>query len=278
MAVVEKYEVLHNARRISHEFLVKLILGRRPPESYLCDHFSLDGRECFGDRASHESFLWTQNLQVLQDSSKTTKIAASSMVVCSLVALALKGATRSGLAVFRVAGIAMRLCEQRSNRWRNRQGTSRRNSYSGNQMEMSWCVIQETIAGPDGRIMTGNTCSSHGHVSSLGFWNCHCNVTTSGHMTIACIHAIVRHSNEKTTARICCQDCSPLCRLRNLQVTKAILPRRVSMRIPITEKSRNRQRICRTRVQTCQLLSFTPLEPESHPRKPLKYVFKRANA
>jgi hypothetical protein len=184
---------------------MKLILGRRPPCFYLCDHFSLDCREFLGDRSSHETFLWRQYRQLPLNSTSTSDRAASASIVVSLVAWALELVAQSGLAVFPTAGDAMRLRKQGSNRWRSRQRTSGGSDSSTSQMGMCWGELRKTIARSDAGAWPGNTCNSHGHVSSLGLSTGRCNVTPGTRGTIMSARAIVLSSNEKTTAHALCQ-------------------------------------------------------------------------
>jgi hypothetical protein len=205
MTVVEQKEVLHHARRIPQEFLMKLILGRRPPGSYLCDHFSLDGREFVGDGTSHEYFLWTLVQQLPLDSTNTSNRAASATFVGSLVAEALKVATQPGLAVFGSASDPNRLRTRASNRWQSRIGTPGRRASSGSQMEMCWGGLQKTVSQSTAGASSGNTCNSHGHVSSLGSVTRRCNVTQGTRATIMSARAIVLSFKEETTTRDLCQ-------------------------------------------------------------------------
>ena len=205
MTVVEQNEMLHHARRIPQEFLMKLILGRRPPGFYLCDYFSLDSREFLGDRSSHETFLWTQNTQLLLDSTNTSNRAASSSVIGSLVAWALEHVARSGLAVFPAASDAMRLRKQLPNRSRGVQRTSGGSDSSTGQMGMGCGALQKTLARYDAGALSRKTCSSHGHVSLSGSFTHRSNVTQGTRETIIGAPVMVLSFNEKTTAHDLCQ-------------------------------------------------------------------------
>jgi len=184
---------------------MKLILGRRPPGSYLCDHFSLDGREFVGDGTSHGYFLWTLVRQLPLDSTNTSNRAASATFIGSLVAEALRVATQPGLAVFGSASDPNRLRTRASNRWQSRIGTSGRRASSGSQMEMCWGGLQKTVSQSTAGASSGNTCNSHGHVSSSGSVTRRCNVTQGTRATIMSARAIVLSFKEKTTARDLCQ-------------------------------------------------------------------------
>ena len=184
---------------------MKLILGRRPPRFYLCDHFSLDSRELLGDRSSHKTFLWTQNAQLPLDSTNTSNRAASSSVIGSLVAWTLEPAARSGLAVFPAAGDAIRLRKQLPNRLRGVQRTSGGSDSSTGQMGMGCGALQKTLARYDAGALSRKTCSSHGHVSLSGSFT-HCsNVTQGTRETIIGAAVMVLSFNEKTTAHDLCQ-------------------------------------------------------------------------
>ena len=184
---------------------MKLILGRRSPGFYLCDHFSLDSREFLGDRSSHESFLWTQNTQLPFDSTNTSNRAASATFIGSLVAEALRVATQPGLAVFGSASDPNRPSTRASNRWQSRIGTSGRRATSGSQMEMCWGGLQKTVSQSTAGASSGNTCNSHGHVSSSGSVTRRCNVTQGTRATIMSARAIVLSFKEETTTRDLCQ-------------------------------------------------------------------------
>ncbi|MBB6143724.1 hypothetical protein HNQ77_001673 [Silvibacterium bohemicum] len=169
--------MLHDTRRVPEEFLMELVVDRRSPCSYLCDHFSLDGREFSKDGSGHRSFLKPQDQQNLHETYRIAKLSAAATLVDSRCACALEIARQPGAVLFSGACNGFELLRRHVLiQTLNQEAGLRRVVRSTHQMKLYRSSIGEEVEQLPIGTMMGNTCNSHGHVSFAGNWTYNCDV------------------------------------------------------------------------------------------------------
>jgi hypothetical protein len=210
VTVVQENEVLHDARRVLQELLVKLIVRRRPPRSNSLNHFHLNGRELYGSGSCHESFLKTQDHRNWTNSNRT--LLCSSALVCSISIPDLAIARQAGSVWFTGARKTRLLAVSRIVLWR----LVRTDSVSGGARpidDMRWRYdgIRSNGARFIRNIEPGKNSNSHTRVSLL-FRRIR---GSSNNWTLVKgwpIHfCAIRRSSEKTTKWRRCQGCETTC-------------------------------------------------------------------